>query len=103
MAGNATEGIIDKIFGQGSRISSIQRVNCKQCNTNSVEAIVIVFDDGQTSVSCPAERGNHTCHYEIKPRPTAWYNRKWFLYIIFFIFFLVAIAVDLINTGKIKF
>ena len=70
---------ISKLIGiaQGSKVVSTHIVDCKQCSNESVDAVLIVFDDGYTVVSCPVDRGNRPCRYEVPPRPTKWYNNPW--------------------------
>ena len=85
-------------FASSSKVFSTQIVKCKLCGSESVDAVVIVFDDGYTKVSCPVDRGNRLCRYEVSPRPTKFYNKPWFVITLLFV---LAIVFTLVSKSNI--
>ena len=103
MTGNITDGIFNNI-PHSHKIASVQHVKCKfdERYTDGVEAIMIIFDDGQTLVSCPSDRSNHICHYEIKPRSVPLYYHPWFIFSVLILLVVAALIIFLIINGYIK-
>jgi hypothetical protein len=95
---------ISRLVGlnQSGKIHSTQNLKCSACDGKEVELVLIIFDDGQTSVSCPASRVNHRCLYEISPKPIRWYNQRWLLYVLILIVFIVTLTYNLLKDGIIK-
>jgi hypothetical protein len=70
---------ISKLIGivQSSKVVSTHTVKCKRRGNEDVDAIVIVFDDGYTEVSCPADN-RCSCHYGHRPkRGKRSFYQKW--------------------------
>ena len=70
-----TEKLIE--VTEGAKVFSTQIANCCMYGDKSVDAVVIVFTNGRTEVSCPVSRGDCSCRYGYRspiraPRP--WYK-----------------------------
>lgn len=89
-------------LNQSSKIHSIQNLKCNICNGKDTDAIIVIFDDGHISVSCPGKSEGKRCQYEIPARPIRWHNQRWLLYVFVVIIFLVTIIYQLIKDGIIK-
>ena len=54
---------------RGPKVFTTQVVKCDLCDNKTVDALVVVFDDGHTVVGCPVNGKKHSCNYEIPPIP----------------------------------
>ena len=90
---DVTDNLSDAI--KSAKVTSTEVVKCKNHNNTTVEAVVIVFSDGHTEVSCPVIRDQCTCQYGYRPpiyspkpwikNPAAWVRIGYIVAAVIFI------------------
>lgn len=73
---NAPEEVAGKLVevAMGGKVVSTEVVKCRQYGNESIDAVVVVFDNGHIEISCPIAHDKCICHYEARRKAI---RRKW--------------------------
>lgn len=71
----------------GGKVVSTQVVNCKQYNNETIEAVLVIYNDGRIQISCPIASDKCICRYEArwKAVPKKWWQRPIVTWVIFYL------------------